>query len=102
MGGVSRLQYSASVGNDIGVSSVVDGGWREHVESRVVMVVVVRLKELCTVGQGFIIGCESIREIGLVFEGFELAFRKRVIIGDMWAAMGFDDPQGGQQLSNGM
>jgi len=102
MGGVSRLQYSPSVGYDIGVSSVVDGGWREHVESRVVMVVVVQVKELCTVGQGFVIGRESIREIGLVFEGLELAFRKRVIVGDVWTAMGFDDPQGGQQLSNGI
>ena len=65
----------------------MDGGWREHVETRVVMVVVVPVKELCTVGQGFVIGRKSVWEIGLVFEGLELAFRKRVIVGDVWTTM---------------
>ena len=100
MGGVSRLQYSSSFVNDVGIGTVVDGGWREHAESRVVVVVVVPVKELCTVGQGFIIGRESIREIGLVFEGLELAFREWIVVRDVWTTMGFDDPQGCQQLSN--
>ena len=102
MGGVSRLQYSLSFVNDVGIGTVVDGGWREHAESRVVMVIVVPVKELCTVGQGFVIGRESVWEIGLVFEGLELAFRKRIVVRNMWTTMRFDDSQGGQQLSNGV
>ena len=102
MGGVSRIECSLSVGNDAGVASIMDGGGSQHVEAGVVMVVVVPGEELGAVGQGFVIGCESIWEIGLVFEGLELAFRKRVVIGDAWSAVRFDDPQRGQQLSNGL
>ena len=80
----------------------MDGRWSEHVEASVVMVVVVPGKELCTVRQSFVIRCESIGEIGLVFEGLELAFRKRIVVGDAWSAVGFDDAQRGQQLSDGL
>jgi hypothetical protein len=40
---------------------------------------------------------EASREPWTVFQGLELAFRKRVVIRDMGAAMGFGDPQIRQQ-----
>ena len=60
------------------------------------MMIVVPVKELCTVGQGFVIGRKSVREIGLVFECLELAFRERIVVRDMWTTMLFDDSEGGQ------
>ena len=96
MGGVSGFQCSSSTGDNVGVVSVVDRCWSEHAEAGVVMVVVVPGEELCTVGQGFVVGCKSIGEIGLVFEGLELAFRKRIVVGDAWSTVRFDDAQRGQ------
>ena len=42
-------------------------------------------------------GAEAIREARAVFQGAELTFRIRIVVGDMRTAVGFDDAQIGQQ-----
>ena len=45
---------------------------------------------------------EASRKLRTVFQGLELAFRKRVIIGDMGAAVGFSHPQIRQHKRHGL
>ena len=69
-----------SLSDDLVGVSVVDGDGREHIEPRMIVLVVVPGKEFGAVGQGLLVGCESVRKIGLIFEGFELAFGKGIVV----------------------
>jgi hypothetical protein len=102
MGGVSRMQGEFPFLQDGSSLSVVNGGWGEHAQSRVVMLVVVPGKELDAERSAPVVGKEAFWELGSVLAGFELAFRERVVIGDVGPALRFDDPQGGEQLGHGL
>jgi len=45
---------------------------------------------------------EAIREVGTVFEGLELRLGIRVVIGDVWPAVGLGNLQVNQQGSHGL
>ena len=77
---VCGLKGLVSAGDDLFGVSIVDGDGGEHVESRMIVVVVVPGKEFGAVDQSLVVRCESIREIGLILEGFELAFGKGIIV----------------------
>ena len=72
---------------------MVKDGRGKQADPGVMMLLVVPVEEVDGEGAGIFDGAETIRKTGPVFQGFELALRVRVIVGDMGAAMGFGDAQ---------
>ena len=89
------------MGQDVSSLAVVDHGRRHQAKTRVVVLVVVPLEEGLAETASVFDGAEAVRETRAVFEGAELAFRIRIVIGDVWTAVGFDDAQIGQQQGHG-
>jgi len=69
----------------------------EQGDPAVVMLVVVPGKELLAKGTCVLDGAEPFRELGAVLEGFELAFRVRVVVRDVGPTMRFCQAQIGHQ-----
>jgi len=82
---------------DVSGLAMMDHSWCHQTQTRVVMLVLVPLKEGLAETTGVLDGAEAIRETGTVFQSSELAFRVRIVIGDVRTAVGFDDAQIGQQ-----
>jgi hypothetical protein len=89
MSAVSRIQNG---------TALFDGGWRkaivnylrgEQPEPGMAMLLVVPAEELLREGAGVLQRAEAFRKPWPVFQRPELAFRIRVIVGDMRAAVGF-------------
>lgn len=57
------------------------------------VLVLVPSEELLRKGSGILNRAKAFRETGPVFQSPEVTFRIRVIVGDVRAAVGFDDPQ---------
>ena len=85
---------------DVRSLAVMDHGRRHQTQTRVVMLMVVPPKEGLAEAARIFDGAEAIREARAVFERAELAFRIRIVVGDMRTAVGFDDTQIGQQQSH--
>ena len=63
--------------------AVMDHGRRHQTQSGVMVLVVVPLKEALAEPASILDGAEAIRKPRAVFEGAELAFRIRIVIGNM-------------------
>ena len=92
VGGVSRLQREAPLRQDRAGLAVMNGGGREHVQSRMVVLVVVPGKELDAERAALVVGREVCGELRSVLERFKLAFRERIVVGDMGSALRLDVP----------
>src|ERR1035438_5740483 len=88
------------MGEDVSGAAVVDHGGRHQTEARVVVLVVVPLKERLAESTCVFDRPEPIREAGAIFQGAELTFRIRVVIGDMWPGMGLGDTAIREQQSH--
>ena len=66
---------------------------RQHPDSAVIMFVVVPVEKSPTESQRVFVAAKPLREIGTIFHRFELAFRKRIVVGYMWATVAFGDAQ---------
>ena len=86
---------------DVSSVTMMDHGRRHQAKTRVVMLVVVPLEEGLAEPTSIFNGAKAIRKTGAVFQGAELAFRIRIVIGDMRTAVGFDDTQVGQEQGHG-
>ena len=82
---------------DVRGLAVVDHGRRHQAEPGMMVLVVVPLKEGLAEAASIFDGAEAIRETRAVFQGAELAFRIRIVVGDMRTAVGLDDAQVSQQ-----
>jgi hypothetical protein len=91
------VQDHLAMGEDVSGLAVVDHGRRHQSKTRVVVLVVVPLEEGLAEAARVFDGTEAVRETRAVFEGAELAFRIRIVIGDMRTAVGLDDAEIGQQ-----
>ena len=97
MSAESGIEDDLAMRQDVSGLAVVNHGRCHQTKTRVVVLVVVPLKEGLAEAAGIFDGTEAIREAWAVFQGAELAFRIRIVIGDMRTAVGFDDAQIGQQ-----
>ena len=102
VGGVGGLEDDLASLADLIRLTVVEHGRGEQADAGVVVVVVVPSEEATAEAQGVLVALEAVREFGNVFEGFELAFGERVVIGHMGPAVGFGDAQGAEQLGDGL
>ena len=64
------------------------------------MLFVIPAEEVPAKCSGVLYRSESVRELREVFERFELCFRIRVVITNVWSAMGFGYTQIRQQMRN--
>ena len=79
--------------NDSVGAAVVHGGWRQPVQTRMVVDVVVLVEEIPAERLGVLERTETFREVGPVFERLELRFRERVVIGHIRPGVGFGHSQ---------
>src|SRR6202049_3732607 len=76
---------------------VVDHGRREQAQPGVTVFVVIPAKKSLRKSPAILNAAETVRELRSIFHGAELAFRIRIVVGDVWAAVRFGDTQVGQQ-----
>ena len=69
----------------------------EETEGRVMMFVVVPMEEFCGPGTCILLAAEAFGIVRSIFQGLELGFRERIIVGDMWAGVCFCDTQIGHE-----
>ena len=81
-GGVEGCLSGLEAGFD---ESAVDIGGGEECDAGVPVLVVVPVEEGLAVCAGVFDGAEALRELGSVFQGFELGFGVGVVVGDMGA-----------------
>ena len=99
---VGRVERGLALGQDLRRLTEVHAGRSEQLEPAVEMLVVVPREELPAEVAGVVVGVEAVGEVGMVFEGFELAFRERVVVGDVRSAVRLVYSERGQELSDGV
>src|SRR5674476_959626 len=78
--------------------AIVDGGRSHQADSTVSVFVVVPLEEPPAVNASVLDRAEALREVGSVFQSFELRLGVRIVIRDMRAAVGPGDIEIDEQL----
>ena len=81
-------------------SAVVNVGGSVEPDPRMAVVVVVPTEESSTVGTGILEASEPVGEVRSVLEGAELRFRIAIVIAHVRSAVGFGDPEVGQQVGH--
>ena len=84
-------------GVDLAGFSEMDLVGRHQAEAGMVMVLVVPAKEGAKKGDGVFDATEAFWKLRLVFQCLELAFRIRIVVGDIGPRVGFGDAKVGQQ-----
>ena len=102
MNAVSGVQNGAALFDGGGRQTMVNHGRAEQAESGMAMLLVVPGEELLAEGPGVLQRPEAFRESRPVFQSPEMAFRIRVIVGNMRAAVGFGDAQIRHQEGDGL
>ena len=75
---------------------------RHQADASMVMVLIVPVEEAATEGLCVLDAAEALRELRLIFHGFEVAFRERVVVGGVRPAVGFGDAEIGEQQCRGL
>jgi len=75
---------------------------RHQADASVVMLLIVPVEEAAAERLGILDTAEALWELGLVFHGFEVAFRERIVVGRMRPAVGFGDAEIGEQERRGL
>ena len=78
---------------DLSRVTMVEHGRRHQAKTRVMTLLVVPLEKGLAEATSVLNRAEAIRDTRAVFQGSELAFRMRIVIGDMGTAVGFDNTQ---------
>ena len=94
---VSLAEYGLALADDLVGTAIVQHLGGEEPNARVMVLGVVPRKEDLTEAAGVLEGAKALGEVGSVFQGLELAFRERVVIGDVGPAVALDDAQVGQE-----
>src|SRR5436853_4722879 len=71
--------------------------WREQFDAGVAVLFVVPSEEVLAEGSRILDTAKLFREVRPVLQGAKMAFRIRVVVGNIGAAMRFGDAQVGQQ-----
>jgi len=97
MGLVGREERGVSgLPNPLG-PAMMYGFWREQADARVVVLLVVPVKEVEAEGPSVLDRSEPVWKLGLILEGLELALRKGIVIGHMRPPVRLRHPQIRQQ-----
>src|ERR1700691_1160915 len=100
MGGERGIErYGALVGQCCS-GSIMDGGWSHQADAAGAVFMVVPVEEPLAVSAGGLDRAEAIGEVGSVFQGFELRLGVRIVIRDVWAAVGLVDIAVDQERSD--
>ena len=83
-----RIEGDRALCGELGGTAVMNGLRRHQADAGVAMSRVVPGEERVTVSTRILDATEAIREVGAVFERFELRLGVRVVIGDMRPAVG--------------
>ena len=75
---------------------------RHQADAGMVMILIVPIKEAAAEPLGILNTTETLRKLRLVFHGFEVAFRERIVIGGVRPAVGFGDAEIGEQQCRGL
>src|SRR5450756_674324 len=67
-----------------------------------VMILIVPIEEAAAERFGVLDATEALRKLRLVFHGFEVAFRERIVIGGVRPAVRFGDAEIGEQQCRGL
>src|SRR5271170_13084 len=94
---VGVSQYQCPAGPHGRGSAVVNVGGGVQAEAAVAVLVVVPGEEVLAVRSCCLDRVEAAGEVRPVLEGLELAFRERVVVADVRAAVGLGDSEVGQQ-----
>ena len=92
----SLAENGLTLGDDLIGPAVVERFRGKETDASVMVLGVVPREESLAKGAGVLDRAKAIGELRPVLQGFELAFRERVVIGDVWAAMSFGDAEVGQ------
>ena len=74
---------------------------RHQADASVVMLLIVPVEEAAAERLGILDTAEALWELGLVFHGFEVAFRERIVVGRVRPAVGFGDAEIGSCGADG-
>jgi hypothetical protein len=83
-----RIEHGLTVGQDYRAFAEVDHGWGQQANVGLAMLLVVPLEELLAKGAAVLDAAEAIGELRAVLQGTELAFRIRVVVGNIGSAVG--------------
>jgi len=91
----SLTENNLALGDDFIGAAIMEHFGCEQADAGVMVLDVVPGEEDLAEGAGVLDGSETIGKLGPVLQGFELAFREGIVIGDVRAAVGFGDTQVG-------
>jgi len=95
---VGRVEHRLTVGQDgLGLTEM-DHSRGQQGGAGVAVLFVVPLEELLTEGTAVLNAAEAIREFRTVLHGAELAFRVRIVVGDIRPAVSLGDAQVGHHV----
>ena len=75
---------------------------RHQADAGMVMLLIVPVEESSAERLGILDAAEALWELWLVFHGFEVAFRERIVVGRVGPAVGFGDAEIGEQERRGL
>ena len=82
--------------------TVMDLIWRHQADAGMVMLLIVPVEEAAAERLSILDAAEALWELRLVFHGFEVAFRERIVVGGVRAAVRFGDAEIGEQEGGGL
>ncbi len=102
IGAEGVIEGPLSGGVDIVGLAVVDLVGRHETDPGMVVVLIVPGEEAAAEVLGVLNAAEARGEFGLVFEGLEVGFGERVVVGGVWPAMRLGDAEIGQHQGGGL
>ena len=82
--------------------TVMDLVWGHKADAGVMVVLIVPVEEAAAEASGVLDAAEAFGELRLVFEGFEVAFGERIVIGCVRSVVRADDTEIGEQQGGGL
>ena len=99
---VGDIENGLPLGDKLGSLTVMNRGRRQQLQAGVMVLVVIPGEELQAETAGILDGAKAVGVLRAVLHGFEVSFRERIVIGDVRAAVGFDDAEVGKQQGQGL
>ena len=93
---VGYIEHSLALSQNSGRLAEVDHCWRQQTDAGVAVLVIVPVEKFLAKGAAILYAAEAVREVRTVLERAELAFRIRVVIGNIGAAMCFSNAKIGE------
>jgi hypothetical protein len=93
--GIGRIKHLLSQADYFPSHAIVQHLRGQQGDHAVMVILVVPREKVLAVCARILDGTEAVGELGHVFEGFELAFRVRIVVRYMWPAMSICHAQAG-------